>query len=112
MGSMQRAVPSLAVAVVATLVLFKPFSPMGAQDTRGEKAILDARPPSGARKAWEYRQTWPCGAKEHSAGDHGGAMLTELNELGKQGWELVSFESLSPQARDCFVATFKREVPR
>jgi hypothetical protein len=78
------------------------------QEPRGERAIGDARPPAGARRAWQYKQTWPCRTHEAPGAD---GPVTELNDLGKQGWELVSFEALA-FSRDCFVATLKREVPR
>jgi hypothetical protein len=78
------------------------------QEPRGEGAIGDARPPAGARRAWQYKQTWPCRTHEAPGGD---GPVMELNELGRQGWELVSFAPLV-FSRDCFVATFKREVPR
>lgn len=96
----------VAGAVSLATTLLTPAAAARAQEPRGDKAISDARPPSAARRSWEYKQTWPCRTREKDSSP------TELNELGKEGWELVSFTPNSFQSQACFVATFKREVPR
>jgi hypothetical protein len=68
------------------------------------------RQPLGVQKDWEYRQIWPCQASPE-AEDTAATILSEMNELGRRGWELVSFSPVSlQQRRDCFVATFKRPL--
>jgi hypothetical protein len=95
------AIGSLAMASLAAVEVARGQEP--------RDAIGDARPPAGARRVWEYKQTWPCRTHEGPGADP--SSPKELNDLGRQGWELVSFAPLV-FSRDCFVATFKREVPR
>jgi len=66
--------------------------------------------PLGVQKDWEYKQIWPCQASPEAEGT-AASILSEMNELGRRGWELVSFAPVSvQQRRDCFVATFKRPL--
>jgi hypothetical protein len=93
--------------VVMAVVWFAAIELARGQEPKGERPVSDARSPAGARKAWEYKQTWPCRGRDGS----GDRDLAELNELGKQGWELVSYAPVAV-SRECYVAILKREVPR
>jgi hypothetical protein len=82
--------------------------PASGQDVRGRLSLPSQ--PLGVRKDWEYKQLWPCQAVLEGE-DTAAAILSELNDLGKKGWELVTFAPVSlQQRRDCFVATFKRPL--
>lgn len=78
------------------------------QDARGRLNL--PRQPLGVQKDWEYKQIWPCQPPSEGE-DTAAGILSEMNELGRKGWELVSFVPVSlQQRRDCFVATFKRPL--
>jgi hypothetical protein len=78
------------------------------QDARGQLRLPGQ--PLGVQKDWEYKQIWPCQAAP-DAEETASTILAEMNQLGRRGWELVSFAPVSvQQRRDCFVATFKRPL--
>jgi len=105
-------------AVCSVLVLNDLGGRILAQESRtassGERRAASVRPQSRRvpQAQWEYKTGFHCtfaGAMESSLG----ALGTDLNEYGKDGWELVGFAPAATREddrRQCYVAAFKRAM--
>lgn len=105
MGIMKTPLIAIAVFAVAAAFMLFPSSPQA-------HAQAEEKEPNWAGQKWEYKvlridDSRPAEAGRRTSSRDGGAE-EKLNELGKQGWELVSIRIDAAAARTAPIFYFKR----